>query len=38
MKIPFDSDESVKFNKEFMESIYKGGVRASVDIVRKDIT
>ena len=32
LKIPFDSDESVKFNDRVMESIYYGCVKASVDI------
>ena len=32
MKIPFDSNEAVEFNKRFMEAIYKGGISASVDI------
>tara|TARA_B100000767_G_scaffold252259_1_gene255889 strand:- start:44 stop:2770 length:2727 start_codon:yes stop_codon:yes gene_type:complete len=35
MKIPFDSNESVNFNKKFMEAIYKGGVKASVDIAEE---
>ena len=31
LRIPFESNEAIQFNRQFMEAIYKGGVRASVD-------
>lgn len=35
LRIPFESPEAIKFNEMFMESIYKGGIRASLDLSKK---
>ena len=35
LKIPFDSEEAIKFNSRFMESIYYGCMKASKDIAKQ---
>lgn len=35
LKIPFDSEESIKFNSKMMESIYYGCMKASKDIAKQ---
>ena len=35
MRIPFESEKAVQFNRKFMEAIYKGSVRASLDISKE---
>ena len=34
LKIPFDTEEAISFNSRFMESIYYGCVKASMDIAK----
>jgi ribonucleotide reductase alpha subunit len=35
LKIPFDSDESIKFNEKIMETIYRASVTASINISKE---
>jgi ribonucleotide reductase alpha subunit len=35
LKIPFDSEESIKLNKEIFETIYHGALEASMELAKK---
>jgi ribonucleotide reductase alpha subunit len=38
MKIPFESDEAKKLNREIYETIYFGALTASVELAKKNGT
>lgn len=36
MRVPFDSDQAMDYNKMIFEAIYEGAIRASIDLAKKE--